>query len=75
MRPHVTDEEYRQTEFIAQQFASGVGKDLQKKLLEKAKKERNWVREKIIGFNAYINGKMKFFLLETIYFIIHIMLF
>ena len=49
MRPHVTDEEYRQTEFIAQQFASGVGKDLQKKLLEKAKKERNWVRQKIIG--------------------------
>ena len=75
MRPHVTDEEYRQTEFIAQQFASGVGKDLQKKLLEKAKKERNWVREKIIGLNAYINGKMKFFFLETIHFIIHIMLF
>ena len=75
MRPHVTDEEYRQTEFIAQQFASGVGKDLQKKLLEKAKKERNWVRQKIIGHNAYINGKMKFFFLETIYFIIHIMLF
>nr|XP_022307070.1 peroxisomal carnitine O-octanoyltransferase-like [Crassostrea virginica] len=45
VRPHVTDEEYRQTEFIAQQFASGVGKDLQKKLLEKAKKERNWLEK------------------------------
>ena len=75
MRPHVTDEEYRQTEFISQQFASGVGKDLQKKLLEKAKKERNWVREKIIGHNADINVKMKFFFLEIIYFIIDIMLF
>lgn len=45
MKPHVTDEEYRQTEFIVQQFASGVGKELHKKLVEKASKERNWVRK------------------------------
>lgn len=45
MKPHVTDEEYRQTEFIVQQFASGVGKELHKKLVEKASKERNWVRQ------------------------------
>lgn len=45
MKPHVTDEEYRQTEFIVQQFASGIGKELHKKLVEKASKERNWVRQ------------------------------
>lgn len=45
MKPHVTDEEYRQTEFIVQQFASGIGKELHKKLVEKAGKERNWVRQ------------------------------
>lgn len=45
VKPHVTDEEYRQTEFIVQQFASGIGKELHKKLVEKASKERNWVRQ------------------------------
>ena len=43
MRPHVTADEYRQTEFIVQQFASGVGKELHRKLLDRAKTERNWV--------------------------------
>uniref|UniRef100_K1QDL5 Peroxisomal carnitine O-octanoyltransferase n=1 Tax=Magallana gigas TaxID=29159 RepID=K1QDL5_MAGGI len=45
VKPHVTDEEYRQTEFIVQQFASGVGKELHKKLVEKASKERNWLEK------------------------------
>jgi carnitine O-octanoyltransferase len=43
VKPHVSDEEYRQTEFIVNQFASGVGKKLHAKLLEKAGTERNWV--------------------------------
>ncbi|XP_056007986.1 peroxisomal carnitine O-octanoyltransferase-like isoform X2 [Ostrea edulis] len=43
VKPHVSDEEYRQTEFIVQQFASGVGKKLHEKLLEKARNERNWL--------------------------------
>ncbi|XP_062574442.1 peroxisomal carnitine O-octanoyltransferase-like [Saccostrea cucullata] len=42
---HVTDEEYKHTEFIAQQFASGVGKELHKKLAEKAQNERNWLEK------------------------------
>ncbi|XP_052682720.1 peroxisomal carnitine O-octanoyltransferase-like [Crassostrea angulata] len=45
VKPHVTDEEYRQTEFIVQQFASGIGKELHKKLVEKASKERNWLEK------------------------------
>lgn len=44
VRPVVSDEEYRQTEFIVQQFASGVGKELHKQLLEKAENTKNWVR-------------------------------
>ncbi|XP_064614133.1 peroxisomal carnitine O-octanoyltransferase-like [Liolophura sinensis] len=45
VRPHVTDEEYRQTEFVVQQFGSGVGRDLHAKLAEKAKCERNWLEK------------------------------
>ncbi|XP_061179737.1 peroxisomal carnitine O-octanoyltransferase-like [Saccostrea echinata] len=45
VKPHVTDEEYRQTEFIVQQFASGVGKELHQKLAEKARNERNWLEK------------------------------
>ena len=44
VRPHVTDEEYRQTEFVVQQFASGVGKDLHQKLVDRFENSRNWVR-------------------------------
>lgn len=43
VKPHVSDAEYRQTEFIVQQFASGVGKELHKQLVKKAEVERNWV--------------------------------
>jgi carnitine O-octanoyltransferase len=43
VKPHVSDDEYRQTEFVVQQFASGVGKDLHRKLLDKARTEKNWV--------------------------------
>ncbi|XP_053373497.1 peroxisomal carnitine O-octanoyltransferase-like isoform X2 [Mercenaria mercenaria] len=45
VRPHVTEEEYRQTEFIVQQFASGVGKDLHRQLLKRAGSERNWLEK------------------------------
>ncbi|XP_061179738.1 peroxisomal carnitine O-octanoyltransferase-like [Saccostrea echinata] len=55
VKPHVTDEEYRQTEFIVQQFASGVGKELHKKLAEKARNERNWL-EKLWEEKRYLES-------------------
>ena len=43
MRPHLTEAEFRHTEDVARRFASGVGRDLHHKLLEKHKHARNWV--------------------------------
>ncbi|ESP00180.1 hypothetical protein LOTGIDRAFT_226052 [Lottia gigantea] len=45
VKPHVTEEEYRQTEFLVNQFASGLGKELHFKLSEKAKYMRNWLEK------------------------------
>ncbi|KAL3831992.1 hypothetical protein ACJMK2_023676 [Sinanodonta woodiana] len=45
VKPHLTDDEFRRTQFIVQQFASGIGKDLHFKLLEKAKYVRNWLEK------------------------------
>lgn len=56
VKPHVTPEQYRQTEFIVQQFASGVGKQLHKELLEKAKHSRNWL-ESWWDSAAYLEGR------------------
>ncbi|XP_059155406.1 peroxisomal carnitine O-octanoyltransferase-like [Physella acuta] len=43
VKPLVTEDEYKKTEFIVQQFASGEGKYLHEKLKEKAKNKRNWL--------------------------------
>ena len=43
VKNHVSDEEYKATEKIVQQFLDGDGPILQKKLVEKAEVERNWV--------------------------------
>ena len=43
VRNHVSEEEYKATEKIVQQFLDGEGPILQKKLIEKAEMERNWV--------------------------------
>lgn len=57
VRPHVTPDEYRQTEFIVQQFASGVGKDLHRQLLKKAETERNWLERWWLDF-AYMDFRL-----------------
>lgn len=44
MKPHLTREEFLHTQFIVDEFVSGVGKELQKKLESRAKNFRNWVR-------------------------------
>jgi len=43
VKPHLTEEEYLQTQFLVNEFASGVGKDLHRKLEKRAKSMRNWV--------------------------------
>lgn len=43
VKPFLTDEEYLQTDFLVNEFKSGLGKDLQKILLERGKTKRNWV--------------------------------
>ena len=48
MKPHLTREEFLHTEFLVNEFASGIGKELQRKLESRAKSMRNWVT--ISGF-------------------------
>ena len=43
VKPHLTREEFLQTEFVVNEFASGVGKELQRKLEIRGKSMRNWV--------------------------------
>ena len=45
VKPHLTSEEYLQTQFLVNEFASGVGKELQSKLEMRASNMRNWVSE------------------------------
>lgn len=43
VRPHVSNEEYENTEEIVKKFANGVGKDLHEKLVAVAASKKNWV--------------------------------
>ena len=43
VKPHLTREEFLHTEFLVNEFASGIGKELQTKLELRAKSMRNWV--------------------------------
>ncbi|KAJ8024622.1 Peroxisomal carnitine O-octanoyltransferase [Holothuria leucospilota] len=45
VKPFVSEEEYRETEGIVRHFGNGVGKTLHQKLVEKAKKEKNWIEK------------------------------
>ncbi|RMX56747.1 hypothetical protein pdam_00021211, partial [Pocillopora damicornis] len=45
VKPHLTSEEYLQTQFLVNEFASGVGKELQSKLETRASNMRNWLKE------------------------------
>ena len=45
VKPHLTSEEYLHTQFLVNEFASGVGKELQSKLETRASNMRNWVSE------------------------------
>ena len=43
MKPFLSENEYRETEFIVDIFRTGVGKILHSKLKERQKNKRNWV--------------------------------
>ncbi|CAH3173403.1 unnamed protein product [Porites lobata] len=43
VKPHLTREEFLHTEFLVNEFASGIGKELQRKLELRAKSMRNWL--------------------------------
>ena len=45
MRPHLSVEEYKNTEYVVQQFGQKEGVELHKMLLERAKTTKNWVRK------------------------------
>ncbi|XP_015283929.1 PREDICTED: peroxisomal carnitine O-octanoyltransferase, partial [Gekko japonicus] len=45
VKPFLNEEEYQQTESIVKAFENGIGKELQQKLLERAKVKRNWLEE------------------------------
>ncbi|XP_076461883.1 peroxisomal carnitine O-octanoyltransferase-like [Babylonia areolata] len=57
VKPLVTDEEFREVEFLCQQFAIGEGKILHEKLLARAQKTRNWL-EKWWEDVAYMEGRL-----------------
>ncbi|XP_013407004.1 peroxisomal carnitine O-octanoyltransferase-like [Lingula anatina] len=56
VRPHLSPEELRTTEFIVQEFGQGVGKELHRRLLDNAKHKRNWL-EKWWEEYAYLRGR------------------
>lgn len=49
VKPFLNKEEYQRTESIVKAFENGIGKELQQKLLERAKVKRNWVRFQELG--------------------------
>eukprot|EP00057_Strongylocentrotus_purpuratus_P031781 XP_785639.4 PREDICTED: peroxisomal carnitine O-octanoyltransferase [Strongylocentrotus purpuratus] len=45
VKPLTTDEEYKETERIVGEFGQGIGQELHKKLLERARARKNWLEE------------------------------
>jgi carnitine O-octanoyltransferase len=45
VKPFVTEDELAATAFLVSEFENGVGKELQAKLMERAKHKRNWVSD------------------------------
>ncbi|XP_031570096.1 peroxisomal carnitine O-octanoyltransferase-like isoform X2 [Actinia tenebrosa] len=45
VKPLVNETDYLQTDFLINEFKNGVGKELQKKLLQKGQEQRNWLEK------------------------------
>ncbi|KAK7110671.1 hypothetical protein V1264_014507 [Littorina saxatilis] len=57
VKPHVTEDELRQVDFLCEQFASGEGKILHEKLQAFAKTKKNWL-ERWWEDVAYMEGRL-----------------
>lgn len=55
VKPHVTEEEYVNTEQLVRNFENGIGPILQEKLAQRAKTRRNWVNLILYSLTIYIN--------------------
>lgn len=53
VQPFASEEEFRSTEETVRKFQGGVGKELHRKLLQRAKSRRNWV---CIGFWSMLSS-------------------
>ena len=51
VKPHLTSEEYLQTQFLVNEFSNGVGKELQSKLEMRASSMRNWVNTIYLNYS------------------------
>ncbi|XP_062983410.1 peroxisomal carnitine O-octanoyltransferase [Elgaria multicarinata webbii] len=57
VRPFLNQEEYQRTQDIVKRFENGIGKELQQKLLERAKVKRNWLEEWWLNV-AYLDARL-----------------
>ncbi|XP_030055676.1 peroxisomal carnitine O-octanoyltransferase isoform X2 [Microcaecilia unicolor] len=57
VKPFLNKEEYRRTFEIVKKFEHGIGKELQHKLLERAKVKKNWLEEWWLN-SAYLDVRM-----------------
>ncbi|KAH0627482.1 hypothetical protein JD844_003231 [Phrynosoma platyrhinos] len=57
VRPFLNEEEYQRTQDIVKRFENGIGKELQQKLLERAKVKRNWLEEWWLNV-AYLEARL-----------------
>ncbi|XP_077160259.1 peroxisomal carnitine O-octanoyltransferase isoform X2 [Paroedura picta] len=57
VKPFLNEEEYQRTESIVKAFEYGIGKELQQKLLERAKVQRNWLEEWWLNV-AYLEARI-----------------
>ncbi|XP_044280569.1 peroxisomal carnitine O-octanoyltransferase isoform X2 [Varanus komodoensis] len=56
VRPFLNQEEYQRTQDIVKRFENGIGKELQQKLLQRAKVKRNWLEEWWLNV-AYLDAR------------------
>ncbi|XP_060104426.1 peroxisomal carnitine O-octanoyltransferase [Heteronotia binoei] len=57
VKSFLNQEEYQRTESIVKAFENGIGKELQQKLLERAKVKRNWLEEWWLNV-AYLEARI-----------------
>ena len=54
VKPHLSDEEFVKTKQIVDDFEKNEGKILHQRLLDRAKKRKNWVNPMIYRYNCLV---------------------